>query len=63
MCWGDQGRVYFVIKKLDLVDSDFNNTWTSLQCGQAKVSKKGVKTNDYFTLLIIVSLGNMPVKI
>ena len=33
MCWGDQGRVYFVIKKLDLVDSDFNNTWTSLQCG------------------------------
>jgi len=33
MFWGDQGRVYFVIKKQDVVDSDFNNAWALLQCG------------------------------
>lgn len=32
MMWGDSGRIYFWIKKQDLLTKDFNNTWCILQC-------------------------------
>jgi uncharacterized protein YwqG len=32
MMWGDSGRIYFWIKKQDLLNKDFNNTWCILQC-------------------------------
>ncbi|CAA9202035.1 YwqG family protein [Flavobacterium collinsii] len=33
MMWGDCGRLYFWIKKEDLSDRKFKNSWFSLQCG------------------------------
>ena len=32
MMWGDSGRIYFWIKKQDLLNKNFNNTWCILQC-------------------------------
>lgn len=32
MMWGDLGRIYFWIKKQDLKDKKFENTWCILQC-------------------------------
>lgn len=32
MMWGDVGRLYFWIKKVDLKNKDFNKTWMILQC-------------------------------
>lgn len=32
MMWGDSGRIYFWIKKQDLLNRNFNNTWCILQC-------------------------------
>jgi uncharacterized protein YwqG len=32
MMWGDSGRIYFWIKKQDLLNKDFNKTWCILQC-------------------------------
>lgn len=32
MMWGDAGRLYFWIKKIDLENKNFENTWFSLQC-------------------------------
>ena len=31
--WGDCGMLYFYIKKQDLAEKRFKNTWFSLQCG------------------------------
>lgn len=33
MCWGDVGRLYFWIRKSDLINHDFEKTWLILQCG------------------------------
>jgi uncharacterized protein YwqG len=32
MMWGDSGRIYFWIKKQDLLNKDFSKTWCILQC-------------------------------
>ncbi len=32
MMWGDSGRIYFWIKKQDLLKKDFGKTWCILQC-------------------------------
>jgi uncharacterized protein YwqG len=32
MMWGDSGRLYFWIKKDDLLNRDFDKSWFSLQC-------------------------------
>jgi uncharacterized protein YwqG len=32
MMWGDSGRIYFWIKKQDLLNKDFNKSWCILQC-------------------------------
>jgi uncharacterized protein YwqG len=32
MMWGDCGRLYFWIKKDDLFNKNFNNSWVILQC-------------------------------
>lgn len=32
MMWGDSGRIYFWIKKQDLVNKDFDKAWCILQC-------------------------------
>lgn len=32
MMWGDCGRLYFWIKKEDLINKDFDKSWFSLQC-------------------------------
>ena len=32
MMWGDGGRLYFWIKKDDLLNKNFDKTWFSLQC-------------------------------
>lgn len=32
MMWGDSGRIYFWIKKQDLLNKDFDKTWCILQC-------------------------------
>ena len=33
LMWGDCGRLYFYIRKQDLAEKRFENTWFSLQCG------------------------------
>lgn len=33
MMWGDVGRIYFWIKKQDLLNRDFDKVWCILQCG------------------------------
>jgi uncharacterized protein YwqG len=33
MTWGDEGRLYFMIRKDDLQQSRFGNVWLILQCG------------------------------
>jgi uncharacterized protein YwqG len=33
MMWGDGGMLYFWIKKDDLKESRFENSWMILQCG------------------------------
>ncbi|MEM9093270.1 MAG: DUF1963 domain-containing protein [Cyanobacteria bacterium P01_F01_bin.53] len=30
--WGDSGRLYFWIRKQDLVKRDFSNIWCEMQC-------------------------------
>jgi uncharacterized protein YwqG len=32
MMWGDCGRLYFWIRKEDLVNKQFDKSWFSLQC-------------------------------
>ncbi len=32
MMWGDVGRLYFWIKKDDLINKNFDKSWFSLQC-------------------------------
>jgi len=32
MMWGDSGKLYYWIKKQDLIELNFNNCWFSLQC-------------------------------
>jgi uncharacterized protein YwqG len=33
MVFGDEGRLYFWIRKQDLIEKDFSKVWTILQCG------------------------------
>lgn len=33
MMWGDSGRLYFWIRKEDLISKQFDNSWLILQCG------------------------------
>lgn len=33
MSWGDLGRIYFWIREEDLLNRNFDNVWTILQCG------------------------------
>lgn len=33
LMWGDMGRLYFYIRKDDLINRHFENVWTVLQCG------------------------------
>jgi uncharacterized protein YwqG len=32
MMWGDVGRIYYWIRKQDLLERDFSQTWLILQC-------------------------------
>ncbi len=32
MMWGDEGRIYYWIRKQDLAGKDFGTVWFALQC-------------------------------
>ena len=32
LLFGDCGNIYFYINKMDLINNNFENTWTILQC-------------------------------